>query len=197
MSKRIPKSDFLEGLTLCEKNGLKFLSYSRKKLFNEEYLPAYIYGLISFEEFIKAYMILESWNDDFISRNKWENKMITHKEKLRLGAKLLYESYKNVIEKLINEGTLPEQIINIDIIKRYDEKYVKEVLENRTSFVYVNYNHNNNSWISTKDINPEKTSELINASSSIWIILTIEKSKLNINNINYEQYFKEINLFQT
>ena len=72
LSKRIPKSDYLSGLTLCEENALRCLKNSMEKIEQEYFQSAYIYCLISFEEFVKAYMILECWDDEDISGNKWK-----------------------------------------------------------------------------------------------------------------------------
>ena len=58
MKKSIHKSDYLDGLTLCEKNGLRLLSFALKKYNLGDYLSAFIFALASFEEFMKVYMIV-------------------------------------------------------------------------------------------------------------------------------------------
>ena len=193
MSKRICSSDFYEGLKLCEQNGLDFYLASREKSNNREYRSAYLFGIISFEEFVKAHMILDSYNDEYISGNKWDDKMTQHRPKLMYGAEMLDNALKESTLRAIGLGALPSNI-KINLNTGFTEKFVDNILKNRISYVYVDYSPEKKMWIPiTNEFKPGEIYEIINASASLWVILSNRKDKLNIETIPLGQigaYFK-------
>jgi len=143
MSKKINKTDYDEGLKICERNGLQFNLYAREEYSNRKWRSAYLFGVISFEEFVKCHMILDSYNKKFISYSKWKNKMTQHPPKIEYGVKLLNQHFDNLISDLQKKG-VPAQNIKKNINLSDVKNFVNNVLSKRTSFVYVNYDFDNN-----------------------------------------------------
>ncbi|MEE8570721.1 MAG: AbiV family abortive infection protein [Candidatus Bathyarchaeia archaeon] len=190
MSKRIDKCLFLEGLTLCERNGLQFFKDATIKLENDELRIAYLLGIVSFEEMVKAHMILDSYDEDYISGNKWEDKMTQHKPKLLYGAKILRNELKEAKERVIKMG-IPESHIITNVDSLYTEKTVERMLTNRILSIYVDYDPDEKTWIPTInefDINEVKG--IIFASASLWVILSNRKNEMNIKTIPSEEFQK-------
>ena len=77
---------------------------SRKRLNMREWRSAFLFAVISFEEIVKAHMILDSYDCDRISGNKWENKMKQHEPKLKYGANMIDSMLKGEISKLLDRG---------------------------------------------------------------------------------------------
>ena len=188
MSKKIEKSNYDEGLRVCEKNGLEFNLYARNEFSNRKWRWAYLYGVISFEEFVKCHMILDSYNKKCISYSKWKNKMTQHLPKIDYGVNLLNSHFDNLISDLLKNGVPAQNIlknINIGDVK----KFIKNVLDKRTSFVYVGYDFDNNCWIpavNTFKLNEVK--EIIEAAASLWVLFHNRINKLNIITIPFDQY---------
>ena len=117
--------------------------------------------------------------------------MKDHEAKLKLGAELidkqLKESYANLIKKL-------PQVENViqHIGTGYNEAFVKQVLEERTGFVYTDYDHDNKRWIPVLREKFLKADQMRGASGTLWWILTTKKDKMNIKNIDYDKYLREI-----
>ena len=179
MSKNIDSKIYDDGLNLCEENGLKFYSLSVENRDKHEYLTAFLFGVVSFEEFVKAHMILDSYNEPCISGSKWKKKMKDHHAKIKYGAELLKRTLRESAQKLIDKG-VPEQSIITDIDIVFTKKYVDDVVNNRTSFIYVDYDPDNECWISPEKASFEKAEEIRNAAASLGVLITWRKIELNI-----------------
>ena len=180
MSKRIQKSDFLEGLSLCESNALRLFLLMLEKVIDGDLFSAFLYGVVSFEEFVKGFMILESWDEEYISYRKWKNKMIQHKEKLRRGKYLIDKNIIDSAQTLIDKYNVPKEIfINIPEDK-VDDVFVDKITNDKNNFLYVNYNHNENMWIPIKEVTYKNISEIRDLIVSSWLLFNREKSELKI-----------------
>lgn len=78
----IPKSAFAEGLDLCEKNGEKLLKEAIQAFQRRTFVCAFILGFTAWEEFGKASLILEYWNEDFIKYDTWKKEFLSHRFKI-------------------------------------------------------------------------------------------------------------------
>lgn len=188
MSKRIYKQDYHEGLILCERNGLEFYRRSRESLNMRAWRSAFLFAVISFEEIVKAYMILDSYDCDCISGNKWEDKMKQHEPKLKYGANMIDSMLKGEISKLLDRGVSPKNIMT-EINPNYVEDFVKKVKNDRLQYVYVDYDHENNKWIPVKnEFKVNDVREVLDASASLWHMLHERIREMGITTIPIEEY---------
>jgi len=137
-------------------------------------------------------MILESLNEEYISYDKWKNKMKRHKDKLRKGKFLIDKDLRYSALRLMNEYNLESDVFIHIPEAKIDDVFVDKMLKHRTEILYTDYDNKNKSWIPVKEDTHEAAAEVYNLATSSWILLTREKRELKINNIDYKRYLSEI-----
>ena len=153
-----------------------------------EWRSAFLFAVISFEEIVKAHMILDSYDCDCISGNKWENKMKQHEPKLKYGANMIDSMLKGEISKLLDRGVSPKNI-KTEINPNYVEDFVKKVKNDRLRYVYVDYDHENNKWIPVKnEFKVNDVREVLDTSASLWHMLHERIKERGITTIPIEEY---------
>ena len=137
MSYEIPKSDYLRGLRLCIRNSRKLLKLADDAFRRECYQAAYLLGFASFEEIGKGMVILNHWDDDFISFRDYKYEMCNHKHKITLALKMINENimdYFNIV---------PRGIISPPEL---DEEHRDNIVYIKTESIYLDYDFEKKKW---------------------------------------------------
>ena len=86
-------------------------------------------------------------------------------------------------------------VIYSDILKNINigdaKKFVTNVINKRTSFVYVDYDFENDCWIpAVNAFKVNEVKEIIEAAASLWVLFNNRINNLNIITIPFNQYKK-------
>lgn len=173
----IPRSSFPEGLALCERNAERLFEKARKSFRRKEFLCAFILGFTAWEEFGKAALILEKWDEEFIGKKTWKKRFIKHKAKTD---RAQYVSDRILLEEVSRQVDLDWKGQEI----RLDDEYLRKLRDLRTQkALYVNYNFRDKIWESPIEVEDNLDSWVVNvlfAARRVHEALQIEKKRRGI-----------------
>lgn len=145
-SNGMPKSMFAKGLELCEKNGERLLKDSIQAFQRRAFVCAFILGFTAWEEFGKASLILEYWNEDLVKYATWKKEFRSHRFKIHQAR---YISDKTLLRGVSKELGLTQKDLQEIIV---DEEYLKKVHEMRKRCLHVDFDFKGKVWKSPIEI---------------------------------------------
>lgn len=128
---------FQRGLELCEENANRLFEKMHEVSNHKHYLSAFYLGTIALEEYGKAFLILENWDKDEISKTKWKKQFTHHLTKMR-----------NILKLSKKERVYRDKKIGIDIDDKeeIDEHFLKSIIGLRDVCRYVDFNFEEGKW---------------------------------------------------
>jgi len=111
---------------------------------DKHHLCAFYLGTIALEEYGKAFLILENWDKETISKTKWKKKFTHHLTKMR---NILSLSERERVHRDKKIG------MSIDDEGEIDEDFLKSIVGLRDGCRYVDYNFEEGKWKSPMAVN--------------------------------------------
>ena len=136
MSRIIPKSNLYQGVRFCRRNARALYNKALEAFRKECFHASYLLGFAAMEEIGKALVILNHWDDDHISFNKYKSEMCNHKHKITLAMKLIDE---NILEVF---NIIPREFAEIVP----DDERRDLLVNTRTGSIYIDYDFLANDW---------------------------------------------------
>ena len=166
----IPKSNYNEGVKLCEVNAFESFTQAQTNLDNSKFREAYLLGFIALEEIGKALFILDEWDKPSISKNDWRKSrtFLNHISKLM-------RTRKSLIDDLIltfREQSSDIKSRNIHILG-WSVEEMKQLWLYRNRVMFVGYDFKTGQWESPKHLMDleEKASDVISRARLVFSAL--------------------------
>jgi AbiV family abortive infection protein len=140
---KIQQNNFGEGISLSIANAERLLSDVKLLFENRKYASARVFAMLSWEETAKASFILEHRDQKQpIDQSEWKRKFVHHASKL--------DGFQNIMG-FVGEPIFENERREADLIE-YFEDYSVRLKSAREGLTYVNYDFDNNRWVSPKSV---------------------------------------------
>ena len=144
---------------------------------NGLFICAFYLGSIAWEEYGKAFLILENWDKEKIDREMWKNKFTRHRTKMG------YVLRVSDRERRRRDSMLGMDFGNKDLKESIDEDFLKSIDDIRDSCRYIDFDFEEEEWKSPLDVDDKLRSWTRKIGICLWWankVLKIEKQKKGI-----------------
>ena len=208
--KVIPKSKWVEGITLSLENAKRYFEDS-KILFNDgSYGHALTSIMIAIEECGKALLMSYGFMDMF-SEKTVVNRFYSHEAKMSLAAHLLVAVFRDLSSQIEEASSEQMKNMNTELIKSlviFTISIPVQIKKLREFGLYMDFDEDKNSWTSPLDVQKEDVESLIPIMELFFkkvkkriqyfqTKLEIPKEKLiELKNILKKKYYRELDRFR-